>query len=736
MPKIRQYQSRTTGAINPVSRRAARAGAAGQGLMALGRGVSQLGQGVTNFLKKKEDYEAQQEMLELNKTMFDELEAKKKEMGPNAEGYADAVEKSYQQRKEEILGNTDSSYKRQRLSASMEKLGVSLYQKASVYETNKAASYAQEKFSNNVQGIRKQVIANPEYVDTAYETISDTLSADPYFDETQKQKLSNQVRNDLYDDALNGQISSMQKNPNTTLETVDAYIAELKEDKNKFKLNSSEAGYARAINQLEGYRETLSKVRTSEDLFAFQQEMNYMSTTGMDRGLYDKSYVDKLNISPARKAKLKRLYDTSLEMATEVTNLRTMTFEDIGESLQPQNMMAKLRSEPEKFEQNLSVFKKRQQIFKQDLRRYEADPVAYVVENDTAAQDHLKAYQERVRELEIDPTAGTEEASKAAKAYASYILAKQNDKYPTGPKAILPLSEINKTKKILKEAGDGDEGTAVATAHIQQLAQVWGDNFPTVINDLKVNKAFGDAEFVAASMWSQPQLKSTAEDLVAASRIDDKEIKATIGEAESIHREEIAGELSDFRESLVNMEQGMAMDNYKSIENAATKLYRYRLFKGESVGADDIIDEVVNSRYTFEDGIRIPNNQVIMGPKGKPISKPVDADIILDAQNRIREQLSAVDLVPPPGDAFNTDIENRRQRYFDAVIDNGKFVNDLDKGLRLVDENGDQVYLMSGEKKMKAAWTWDELEEATIGDPIQLKQEVEQGMQLGEQFQQ
>lgn len=713
MPRIRTYQSKESGGINPTSRMQARVSPEFASMRYLGQQVANAGVSIGDAIERQQTFEANKTLLELQNETLVGLEEAKKNAGPGAQGFSKQVEERFQQRRTQILDNAASNSQRERLEMGMDKMGINVLEQASSYEIQESGRYAKQQFSENLNGIRKSVIANPNYVDVAWETVQQTIAADPYFNETQKLTISSQAKNDVYDDALNGSIVNLESASGVSSKQVQSYLESIKQDGSKFKTNTSVAGYEQAIKRLENFQERLKSIEVQNDVGNLQQEMAYMESTGNDRGLYSADKIKSYGLPEKQTKKLLESLETSKLVAQEVQGVKNKSFPELFDSINEGEVKKTLESDPDNFFRNQKILAARQKAVTMQYKKFQADPTGYILDSDSSAQNLFKS-------LNSDPT------PQKAKLYADYVLSQQQEKMPGFSGSLLTRDQINTAKSVLAGAGEGK--AEMAASYLQSQAQLWGDNFKYVVKDLKANKALNNEQYVAASMWDDPGSKSLAEDMLRAGSVADKDINPFLDESMTETLKNVDGQLQDFKNSMKGMSAQSMEQNYGSIAKAIAKTYRYKKSRGEDVSVSDIADQVINERYEFDGDIRIPKTAQIIKPDGTVSLEPVDTDEISDKKSEVFSFIKNKELVMPP-DNFGLSSKDAAQRYKSAILSSGQFRNDGDRGIRLVDEDGNQVeYIVDG-KKVRASWTWQQIKNGVNEpEPIRIKATINKGL--------
>jgi hypothetical protein len=145
--------------------------------------------------------------------------------------------------------------------------------------------------------------------------------------------------------------------------------------------------------------------------------------------------------------------------------------------------------------------------------------------------------------------------------------------------------------------------------------------------------------------------------------------------------------LRDFVDTLgPTYAQGSAGGAQAMITDLTDMVKRTALVQMRTQSADEAVrgaaEAIINSRYEFRDGYRIP----------KPSVGGDSAIARIDQMMADTVASLAPELVDPPGSALGVDEATRRAGYLEAVRNRGQWVTLPDEsGLVLTDENGNAV---------------------------------------------
>ena len=302
------------------------------------------------------------------------------------------------------------------------------------------------------------------------------------------------------------------------------------------------------------------------------------------------------------------------------------------------------------------------------------DPSKYVLENDDVRNEFDTYSQTGV---------GT--------SYAAATVAEQGRiGVPSQMVTILPKETASSLVAEYQKGGQN------AAEFMQSLRNSWGEYFPQVMRDLNQAGLSPTAQVVSIL----PQ-GNTANLLAEADQQGMKELKTFIGDDDSkTITTDVSDELSDLRETLALTPNGPA--SYKKLLDA-TNLLAHK-YSSMGVGLGDAIsraaDEVVNSRYEFVDGYRVPvsfnDNQI-------------DASTVRNGIDFVIRDFGKLDLYLPDHQGMPDDVAEKI--YKQNLQATATTMND-DSGIVFVDQNGNSIL---DQDTNPITMTWDELLKAGEG---------------------
>lgn len=257
--------------------------------------------------------------------------------------------------------------------------------------------------------------------------------------------------------------------------------------------------------------------------------------------------------------------------------------------------------------------------------------------------------------------------------------------YLGGPVEMFTPAERAAQAQVL--AGMRGEQKAQYLATIQEAA---GDAYPDVIRELGLKGGLDRGSRYLSLLAGRPEAALIANAVGEAMDTDPKDLKVNLDRAQVSEAEVdrmVADELEDFLTTLgPTYAQGSGGGAQAMIADLSDMVKRTALVQMRTMSASEAVrqaaDAIINSRYEFRDGYRIPRPSVGGDAAVARIDQMMD------------EAMAALtpELVDPPGSLMGVDEATRRNGYVEAVRNRGQWATLPDEsGLVLLDENANAV---------------------------------------------
>lgn len=315
----------------------------------------------------------------------------------------------------------------------------------------------------------------------------------------------------------------------------------------------------------------------------------------------------------------------------------------------------------------------------------------------------LRAVSERNKQLSQDPALYSMKSGNVQEAFESFQATGDGKSYAEAttaeqsrlgvPGEYLSVFSKSQAEAMVKNYNEGGED---AFDMINDLKNQFGDYFPVVMRDL--NRA-GLSPHASLVSVLEP---STGNYLSLADKAGYKTMSDNIGKDNLTDiKDNTKALLEDrFFDTLNGTPSGISMKN--QVQKSTELLAMYYLDSGmiDDAGdaADKAYEDVINSRYTFQDTYRVPVKVGSYNPDSARIETSLDS---------LMDTVSDMDLMPPydPSLPYDQRLEVYRMRLNPKWQTRGD-----DAGVELVDQNQQAVLTSDGQKIF---YTWQELEDMT-----------------------
>jgi hypothetical protein len=340
---------------------------------------------------------------------------------------------------------------------------------------------------------------------------------------------------------------------------------------------------------------------------------------------------------------------------------------------------------------------KRQDVINQAIAEVEkdkaSDPAGFAI-------SRLPAVAEAKQKLDAVMADKTADPAEAVKQFVAITRAEQQRVgIPSEAVRILPKSTIDQIVAEIEKPAPGKDPTQLVP-RIQQQARLWGDAWPEITREMKgatpLVSVLGDGVKPSAAARLVDAAKMTFKDIVqdehAAKAMD---IQNAVNDA-----------MVPFGRSMLANQGGMRV--YNNFRGQVEKLAALYVFQDSMTAADaarKATDDVIDHRYEYRDGFRIP-------AKEHPQAVPYGADDLqvgaAVAKSRLGDRIAGVDLaVTPAIDTFGGVYSAKQlaEQTAQAKRDGKWTTADDEKGVWLT-YNGGVVRRSDG---LPLKLTWDQL---------------------------
>jgi len=671
-------------------------GGIGEGMESIGRAVENTSQALITHKENNDAYKADIEAKKYQQQVLTAMQEKKNSLTDDqAEGFAETSYKELEEQRQSLVDKFEGSQKaKSRLNNSLQQINFSQERDLRSFEVQAVS----RKKVNDFKQVHDQDlnIVFGDYSKTR-ELLDGSLALinNMEVDGKVKSQLTEMAKSEYHSAGLNGFVNTVLSDTATTSADIENAVKALQSDKNMFKVNADPKDYQRAIKSLQAGVKQHKARENFQYVNAFNDWALKAQSTGVDEGGFTEEEIRSVVEDPKDQERLIRKSQVVRKYATAMNEVRESdkSLAEIGAEIASKKEGLKSVS-ADNFEAEMSGVQAMQGAFEQVVRQYKADPANYVIGRSEAVSAAYTEFQK-------NPTIKTLET------YADATISEQMRIDPNSPPSLLTSQEADSVRASMDQINIADQGGKVALDNIQSLEQKWGRHFPAVVRDLKKNKALNGSQYVAATMADQPALRGLAEDVMEASVLKTEHFRKELGAAEYKDIEDSTrAALQDFRGSLktlANREQVVA-----DYQDAIARTVAYKQLSGEDVDADQIASQIINDRYVFEDGLRIPVAN--------------DSPPMRAGMRKLKNRIDTLDLANIPVALSGLREEDSADLYRESIRNDGTFVTaGDDSGVELIDGTGNVVMIKDDKgKPIRAKWKWSELED--IGsDPSEFK---------------
>lgn len=685
----------------------------------LGQGVATLGQGITNFAqayrsKQQQDgryaasQKASQFVLESDQAVseristFNPNEYKRPDGKPENWEYADDIGEELAKRKAEMLKDVTNPYERQELEARLSDANNRLVFDARKKQKAVEAEYVKKNAVSAQTNYANLARSNPNKLDMTLEMMNDYYDSLPDTFQHLKDGLKEESTRVIYDSALDGKVSNLVKGNNVSLGAISALYNEVTSEESPWMTNTSRQKYDQALDKLDHLRQIAAAKAERESRAAFDDEMDKIKRLGIDdtyEPRFTENSIRQMGFGKTETENMIRKLNSTMSAGRLVKGLKNMPFGEAESYLSEEAFRKRVQSAPPEAYNNIrEEFDVGRKVLSGMQGDFKRDPVKFLSEQAEGYADYKADLFAKMEDPNFDPVESQEEI----KNFVGVTKKIQQSFDPTSPPRILSKDDTQKIKHLLDSVTRDAQGGQVAYSVLSSEASKWGDAWPQIVQDLKADKAITGPDVVAASLMNQPVKAKLAEDLIIAGRMSEKELKAVHGDVRlSELSKEAAETLQPFIQSISGtVEAGdIALDYIESVK-------RLSLLYGGAKSAKQIVSDIVNDQYDYVSSggstIRVPKNKV-QGVWARGTQMALD--------NYLSTAIDTAPIVPPPS-LYGLKDKDARDSYIMRIKEGGRFINNGDEGVRLLDGNGQTVYMRDEDGvETPVSFTWEQVQD-------------------------
>lgn len=704
MARIQEYrqQSRTPGAVD-YQKASGRSGF-GEALGIIGETVNKVQDDYDKYQKREGEYyaasSAAQYALEDDEFIAQETKnydpAKYKDKATNPEGkefHSELSEKLYE-RRQERLENAPNEYARRALEMRLTQIDGHNIEQTRKFQANADADYGVKTYKTNLTNSANHARSNPQNLQNIIKLNDDQIQSMPFIGEAEKRSLKIESNTALHDSAIDGKVSTLELKNNASVKDVEVLIQEMKSDKSPWMGSNSKEMYDNALTRLEKRKVELREKSKTDAVINFKNYENYVRNEGILPKEYTEESIINSGNSPAKIKQLLVERSYAIEEGKAKKLIEALPLNEAEKYINSKEINDPLKNDPANYdlatrrkEALVSAFNKRQKESEEDLAGYTA-----------RVSESVNKSKRNVEEAFMnDVLVKNPSTIKLAKDYADNAMAEQRRLNPNAAPSLLDKTMVSSVSAQIKNITYDENGVDQALLTLQNQYKLWGDNAPIAFKDLKNGKAINSSHYVAASLVDSPEKTWLAKDLLRANIIPSKDLTAAADTSESEVRKDVATSLMDFKKTLGSSIDGDTI--YRDYEDSLTQLGLYYKSQGRDVDMADLANEVVLDEFQFVDkssaNFRVPKN--------------IDSSEVYKGATKTLAKIKSMDLVTPPS-MNGIEGADAKEIYQDRILSGGRWVNNGNDGLKLVDERGSNVLRKVEGRIVPVALTWDELQ--------------------------
>lgn len=681
MPKIREYEQRTSISV-PGSRRVSESDfGTGAGYRALGEGISSVGAAATDIYERQEMQKAELIAAQARADRYTALDEQKKTAKEDGSGFTQKFNSDYNQWKETQVSQVSSSRAQQYLSNKLTSLQGDLTDDAIRFQSGRMGQYTKQTFEKVAITNANSVRANPNRLDGFIESEAELIRSNQYLRESgTAESYAEERRRALHDSALDGYVSNLQANDATTPSQVDALLKQVRDPKGRWIEGANRPNYDKAVTDLERLRDSLKTRQTAFQLLEFNDEKQRIIDNGLsaDKGRFTESWL-KTNVPDPMMAA--RMVEEMREARAYGAQVDFVRGKPETEVIQKLTEMRSSTPGADDYGTAASAFKALSSAYAARMKAWVDDPVGATMKDSPLLQSKYEA------------------AARDPSAYKDYLVtleAEQRKLYPGRPTFVVSKAESDRIKQALDAVGTDPTGADKAVATLQLEAQKFGGAWPKAVAELRSNKAINASQYVVGNMVQEN--RSLALTVMKASKIPDDEISKRLPSpaAKQEAMTNAAQAVAKLKATLSHTANGVEVSSAYEDTIARTMLYeKYLTGNNDSPDAKDYFNGMIGNEFTFRDTYRIPSK--------------FNADSIDETLAQTKRGLLATPIYVPPNKA-GLNERDAEASYKASLREYSRWVNtDEGDGVRLIADNGEQVYRNVGGKPVPVRFKFQEL---------------------------
>jgi hypothetical protein len=690
MGRIREYNNTQTINPSPLDQAAYRVEKTG---MIQGAAMRETGAAGARVINRFEDSIAQGETSDLAKKMSDlDLQT--------TQAYEDEKQKG-------DMSDPDfaSKFVEKHLQPNLDKLGEDLltpeaqkmYQQASLKLTSeytKRAISDQATFAGNkaITDYKSQITTysnlstnDPTTTDHNAEMIRIAAKALPA---EHRDALTKAALAANYESGGKGYLQAAIKNPNATLQTLDAAWEHVADKKNGFVDNMDPDAYAALKSQYETARMNLNAVNSAKADINFGDILKQVSgnggndVNGAGQALID-SYQGKTAAETQLwKAEHQKQYDEAMSFGKATVGVATMPEPELIDKI-TSTQAAIDKAAPGDIGKLTAQRDAMMASYKQRSQEFAKDQAAYVLQNSPVVASRYQDYLQK-------------QTPESFANFAQASIAEQQRLYPGVTPALVTVDMAATIGNAVSSVPATPEGATQLGSVLRKYSKDAGQYWPQIAQELYHDKVLNPNQFVAASMWGKPDALGLAQDLLRASVMKPEDFSKTTTITEGQGDKFAKAALAPLALTLHDAANGGQL--MSAYEGALATLIRA---KGDKNAGAAIAAKMIMGEYQFRGTLRMPTN--------------VDASAVVSGTKSVQADLGNHKIIVPPSYS-GLGPHDQHALYIRAVQENGHWSTSGDgKTALLYDEQGTPVYETMHGHRAQVALDWKTLQKLGSG---------------------
>lgn len=513
---------------------------------------------------------------------------------------------------------------------------------------------------------RNSVVADPSMAESVIDQNTNLIN---------QSRLPTDIKNTLLDEQTEGIWASAADgmlSPDSVRNSADAEFQLKLLQEPEWQERLSPQVYARALDKAEGLVEQYRNIEEKEFVADFNENMRE-TRAGVAEPQITEDEIDANVSDPADAAKLKENLAQSVEIGETVRQVAGASLEDIQSQ---RTEIQKALETPGEFDFDVQKQQAFSNAVELHFKRLTEDSAGYAVTTRQSVRAAVDAYA-------LDPTPDTLDDMVAAQVAAQTDMG-------LDPRDVNLLSNtmIGALQAEVRGATTEEDAPQRIFDTIQDLQNRFGAHWPMVERQLQTEKVFTDTELVVAGM-NRPDQLAASQDLLVAANLDDKTLKSTVPNFETVRNEIRAATINQTTDLTRTLFVGIAGGEEAAAKhlNAVNDLAMLYVSRGDSVdnAVSRAAELVIMGNYDFSENFRVP------------VSAGVALGSVENTAASVLTNLSFADVVIPQSLNPGITEDERRAQYSTNVKATGRWVTNGDEtGLVLIDETGSPVTRTDG----------------------------------------